>query len=211
MRGYRTQLPFTSWAWNLLGLSYMLNGVIAFLVAYDRKEYVSPWLLRTALLVFETAAPTTLLVASVVRYAIWPRVLESRGDSSQLAGFQALVMHNANVILALAEVSLLGGLPVRFSHFSVAPMFGICYILFTWFMIPRWTPGKGPQFVYFFFDTTLGVRFMAIVLLSLLLVLLSFYCLFGAIHQSLDYSQGQFVAHIIAVVLVTCVVCRFRD
>ena len=211
MRGYRTQLPFTSWAWNLLGISFLLNGLIALWIANDKEVYVTPWLLRAALLVYETAAPTTLLVACVVRYAIWPRVLEASGDSAQLKGFQALVMHNVNVFMALTEVSLLGGLPVRFSHCSVAPMFGLVYILFTWIMIPRWTPGEGPQFIYFFFDTTLGVKFMFIALLALLLVLMSFYGLFGAIDQSLSHFEGGLIVHVLAVIVVSSVVCRFRD
>jgi len=210
MRGYRTQLPFTSWAWNLLGLSFALNGIISLLVAYGKESLISPWMLRLALLTFETAAPTTLLVACVVRYAIWPRVLQATGDTAQLMGFQAIVMHNVNVLFALTEVSLLGGLPVRFSHFSVAPMFGIVYILFTWFMIPRWIPGEA-QFIYFFFDTTLGVKFMTIALLSLLLILMAFYGLFGAFDQVLSHLQGGPIVHVMSVVLVSSVVCRFRD
>lgn len=211
MRGYRTQLPFTSWAWNLLGLSFALNAIISLTFAYGYSSLItSPTLLRVALLTFETAAPTTLLVACVVRYAIWPRVLQAGGDTAQLKGFQAIVMHNVNVMLALVEVSLLGGIPVRFSHFPVAPLFGIIYILFTWFMIPRWIPGSA-QFIYFFFDTTLHMKFMVISLLSLLLILLTFYGLFGAFDQVLTHLQGGPLVHAFAVVLLSSVVCRFRD
>jgi hypothetical protein len=211
MRGYRTQLPFTSWAWNLLGLSFLLNGVIALMVAYDKRDIPWPWLLRLALLSFETAAPTTLLVACVVRYAIWPRVLQAGGDTAQLFSFQALVMHNLNVMFALTEVGLLGGLPVVFSHWTVAPLFGIVYILFTWFMISRWLPSGEAQFIYFFFDTTLGIKFMAIALLSLLFILLLFYGLFGAFDQVLTHLNGGPIVHCMAIVLVSSVVCRFRD
>lgn len=210
MRGYRTQLPFTSWAWNLLGCSFLLNGIIPLLVVYGKQDLISPWTLRIALLMFETAAPTTLLVACVVRHAIWPRVLEAGGETAQLQGFQALVMHNANVIFALMEVSLLGGLPVVFSHFCVAPLFGVVYVLFTWFMISRWIPGEA-QFIYFFFDTTLGVKFMCMALLSLLLILMMFYGLFGAFDQVLTHLSGGPLVHTMAVVLVASIVCRFRD
>ena len=176
------------------------------------SHYITHWLLRVALLTFETAAPTTLLVACVVRYAIWPRVLQAGGNTTQLKGFQAIVMHNVNVMLALVEVSLLGGIPVRFSHFPVAPMFGIVYILFTWFMIPRWIPGKpSAQFIYFFFDTTLGIKFMVIALLSLLMILMTFYGLFGAFDQVLTHLQGGPIVHTLAVILLSSVVCRFRD
>ena len=211
MRGYRTQLPFTSWAWNLLGLSFLLNGMLALMVVNDKNELPSPWLLRVALLVFETAAPTTLLVACVVRYAIWPRVLQASGDTAQLYSFQALVMHNLNVMFALTEVGLLGGLPVVFSHWTVAPLFGIVYILFTWFMMTRWIPSGEAQCVYFFFDTTLGVQFMAIALLSLLCILLVFYGLFGAFDQVLTHLNGGPIVHAVAIILVSSMVCRFRD
>lgn len=211
MRGYKTQLPFTSWAWNLLGISFAMNGIIVLLSEYNKQHYISPTLLRVALLTFETAAPTTLLVSSVVRYAIWPRVLQAGGETTQLKSFQALTMHNCNVIFALAEVSLLGGLPVRFSHFSVAPLFGCCYVMFTWFMIGKWIAPDNPQFIYFFFDTTLGGKFMAVVLLGLLTILSLFYGLFGAFDQFLTHLQGGLIVHALAVLLISSVVCRFRD
>lgn len=77
-------------------------------------------------------------------------------------------------------------------------------------MISRWIPGSA-QFIYFFFDTTLGVKFMAIALLSLLAILMTFYGLFGAFDQALTHLQGGPIVHALAVILVSSVVCRFRD
>jgi hypothetical protein len=87
--GIKTQFPFTSWSWNLLGISFALNAYIAFLAASHQS--VHPWLLRIALLVYETAAPCTLLVAAVVRYAIWPNILKSGGNAQGLKGARALL------------------------------------------------------------------------------------------------------------------------
>lgn len=206
MTGFRTQLPFTSWSWNLLGLSFALNGVIAL----NSQNDVSPWLLRMALLVFETAAPSALLVAFVIRYAIWPRALQ-HGDTTQLKLPIVLIWHNANVIMILSEVCLLGGIHIdaHASYFSVAPIFGIVYVFFTWYMIPRWSK-EGPQFIYFFFDTTLGWT-TSIALLMLLVVLMVFYGLFGALVHVLSNLQGGLFIHTLAVLVVSSLICRFQD
>jgi hypothetical protein len=206
MTGFRTQLPFTSWSWNLLGLSFALNGVIAL----NSQNDVSPWLLRMALLVFETAAPSALLVAFVIRYAIWPRALQ-HGDTTQLKLPIVLIWHNANVIMILSEVCLLGGIHIdaHASYFSVAPIFGIVYVVFTWYMIPRWSK-EGPQFIYFFFDTTLGWT-TSIALLMLLVVLMVFYGLFGALVHVLSNLQGGLFIHTLAVLVVSSLICRFQD
>lgn len=203
MTGVRTQLPFTSWSWNLLGVSFALNGIIAL-----QSQDTSPWLLRIALLVFEMAAPSALLVAFVIRYAIWPQVLQ-QGDTTQLKSPIVLIWHNVNVIMVLMEVCLLGGMPIRARHVSVAPALGIVYVLFTWFMVPRWS-NEGPQFIYFFLDTTLGST-TSIALLILMVVLIVFYGLFGALDYVLSNWNEGFITRTLAATLLSSLVCRFRD
>jgi hypothetical protein len=206
MTGFQTQLPFTSWSWNLLGVSFALNGTIAL----NSQNDISPWLLRIALLVFEMAAPTALLVSFVIRYVIWPRALQ-QGNMTQLKSPMVLIWHNANVVMLLTEVCLLGGIHVDATarYFSVAPIFGTIYVFFTWYMIPRWS-NEGPQFIYFFFDTTLGLT-TSIALFMLLMVLMVFYGLFGALDHVLSNLQGGLIIHTLAVILVSSLVCRFRD
>lgn len=209
--GVRSQMAFTSWSWNLLGLSFVLNGTIALMVNYGcSEEHISPWLLRIALLTFETAAPSALLVACVTKYALWPHALRAGGDTSVLKSTEALIWHNLNVILALGEVSLLGGLSVKYAHVAVAPFFGLAYLLFTWFMSSRWLPQEGPHFIYFFLDTTLGAL-TSISILVLLLILMTFYGLFGVMDHVLGHLGGGPVLHLFAVVLTSSAVCRFRD
>ena len=81
MSGIRTMFPFTSVAWNLLGLSFSLSSYIALKAA--QGETVSPWILRLGLCAWEVAAPFSVLVAAVIRYAIWPKVL-AEGDTTNL-------------------------------------------------------------------------------------------------------------------------------
>lgn len=71
--GIKTCFPFTSVSWNLLGIAFTLSAYISFQGA--QGQTVAPWVLRIALASWEVAAPNSLLVASVIRYAIWPGVL----------------------------------------------------------------------------------------------------------------------------------------
>jgi hypothetical protein len=227
LTGIRTMFPFTSVSWNLLGVAFTLSAYIAWsAVAMELKEsgedsillslplLSSPWntfVLRTAILVWEVAAPNTLLVAAVVRFVIWPGVLRAGSDTSNLKNFRNMLMHNGNVLLALTETSLTGGLPVRWSEVSLAPILGCMYVLFSWYMIDKWnTPANGPQFIYFFFDTTLGAT-TSYALVALLVVLLIFYTLFVSVEHILASMDGGWPFHVAFVVAVSSAVMRFRD
>jgi len=183
------------------------------------------WLLRLALIVWEVAAPCVILVSTVIRFAIWEMLLKAGGDTSNLKSFRNVMMHNANAFFVVLEVSLLGGLPVRFNEASLAPLFGVCYVIFTWNMANRWTERKhGPQFIYFFFDTTMG-KVTTIALVCLLCALLIFYALFATARIVLDslsgvfkqandgddYSVTELACHASFALLLTSAVCRFRD
>jgi hypothetical protein len=207
--GIKTQFPFTSWSWNLLGISFALNARIAFLAASHQS--IHPWTLRIALLVYETAAPCTLLVAAVVRYAIWPNILRNGGSTAELKHPRTLLWHNANVFMALSEAALMGGIPVHFAHIGMAPLFGLAYVLFTWSMIHQWAePKYGPQFIYFFFDTTLG-RTTSIALLVLLAILMIFYSLFSVVELVLAAVGGGLVVHMMFMAGISALVCKFTD
>lgn len=57
LSGIRTMFPFTSWSWNLLGISFTLNTYIAAQAA--AKNPVNIWILRTAVVAWDVAAPFT--------------------------------------------------------------------------------------------------------------------------------------------------------
>jgi hypothetical protein len=103
-------------------------------------------------------------------------------------------------------------LPVRFQDISVAPLFGLVYVLYSWSMMHSWCdPSKGPQFIYPFLDTTLGLT-TSIALVALLLVLMLAYGIFAwGDHGLTEYLGGGITTHATAAVLVAACVCKFRD
>jgi hypothetical protein len=105
---------------------------------------------RTAILVWEMAAPNTLLVATAVCCVIWPGLLRAGKDRNNWQMLLVLRVHNGNVLLALTEISLTGGLPVRWSEVSLGPLLGIAYVVFSWNMTDKLnTKQHGPQFIHF--------------------------------------------------------------
>lgn len=217
--GLSTQVFFTQWAWNMLTVSFFLSGLIPLLVANGKADVVksNPWLLRTALISFEIASPTALLVASVIKYVIWPRLLHNNCSTIHLQSFATLMMHNACVYMVLIEVCFLGKIPIFLSNIAVAPLFGILYVLFSWSMSNRWLQKKqkphnssvGPQFLYFFLDTTLGME-TTIALIMLLTVLLFFYIFFWIADDALSHVPNV-VGRLVAILFVGTVFCRFHD
>lgn len=219
LSGYRGQLMFTSLSWNLLGLSFAFSGLLTLFVdnmsgQYSVAEITEfPYMklaLRTSLLLFETVAPLTMLVSVVVAYALWPNCLRNGGSTDGFKRKPVLLQHNANTIMSLTEVGLLGGLPVRYSDMALAPLFGIAYIIFSWGMRFRWVPSGEPQFVYFFLDTTLG-RTSTIALLVLVVILTLFYVFFVCIDDLLLVLGGGKITHFGVVATLSMMVCRFRD
>lgn len=210
MEGIRTLLPYTSWAWNVLGISFALNAFIAHQGGLNGNSDLPKPLLRVALLLYEIAAPSALLVSFVISYAIWPNIIRQGGSTANIKATRTLIWHNANLMMALAEIVLLGGIPVKLEHFAVAPIFGTIYVLVTWSLMHYWKPSAGPQFLYFFFDTTLGMT-ATYAILVLLAVMLSFYGLFALVDLLLIYFGGGIVSRLVFVIFTCTMVCRFRD
>ena len=214
LSGWKTMTPFTSLSWNILGVAFSLSGYIAWKQASSEEDVeFSPLLLRAALVSWEIAAPFTFLVASVIRFAIWPLIVKSGGDSSNLKCVRNIFMHNLNVVFALSESALLGALPVRWSDVSLGPLVGCAYVIFSWMMVNSWNePKYGCQFIYFFFDTTLPGYTHSIVLFALLSVLIIFYAMFASTEMALDLLSSYGIgAHVVFVLGVASCMMRFRD
>jgi hypothetical protein len=218
MKDIKTLGPFTCWSWIMLGISFTLNAYISIMgaaaTATATSQSVNPWLLRVALCIWEISAPCTLLVSAVVRYAIWPIVLAApNGDTSNLKNHRNMMMHNMNSIFAITELAITGGLPIRLSEMGLLPLYGIVYVIFTWSMTMSWNePSAGPQFLYFFFDTTLPGLAPTLLLTTLLAVLLvSFGIFYACKHLLASIGGGSLFAHLVFCVFICSSVMRFRD
>ena len=210
--GWQKQRPFTSWSWNILGIHFLLSAYIAYLVEFSsttKTEDIHPWLVHGTLIAWEVAAPVTLLVSAVVKYALWPEQIKKSGTGDVFLSPRALLQHNANVMMAVSEVALMGGLPVRSNHLAISVLYGSTYVLYSWAVMTSFH-GQGPAFLYFFMDTTLGPE-LTVALVVLLLVLMVFYAIFVGI-ESLLHAVGNHVFGHAAVALTLCALtCRFRD
>lgn len=209
--GLLTMSSFNMICWFVLGIAFFLAGTISFMQVVGIRN-VSQWLLRVTVLLFECAAPSTLLVSAVVKYALWPMALDQGSANTEVfRNPVTLLEHNGNVIMTLIEVALLGGLPVRLTDLSVAPLFGICYVYFSWWMMDKWTSrDRGPQFIYPFFDTTLGWT-ATLSLFVLLAVLTLFYLVFAFAEHGISLLAGGICTHAAAIGTIVLLVCRWRD
>lgn len=114
MLGWRTQGFYTSWAWNLLGFAFFLGGLIPLLIVCHHNSdmimgttaeeiqqiRINPWLLRSALITFEIAAPSAFLTSFIVTYGLWPQGYKQHGPSGTV-GFKGpinLIQHNGKSI-----------------------------------------------------------------------------------------------------------------
>ena len=123
----------------------------------------------------------------------------------------ALLQHNGNVIVSLMEVGVLGRIPLRLSEIAFAPLWGVAYIFFTWFITHRLVESGEPQCVYFFFDPTLGGRKNCLVLITLLVAQAAFFFLFTLVDDFVMHIGGGLPFNLAFIVLVSSVACRYRD
>ena len=131
--------------------------------------------------------------------------------NSTYAFVSVLFVHNISVFYCVSECALLGGLPVRWTELSFSPLVGIVYVIFSWNMTMNWNKECGPQFIYFFFDTTIPGYGTSYALLALLAALVLFFALFCSCNSILQWANGGLVGGIVFVVGMCSVTMRFRD
>lgn len=246
LEGIGTLCPFTSWCWTILGVGFLCRGILtlaAASVAVVEDQNQRPWwaswasivvdkanvdkyilknhyFLRATFVLWELTGPFAILVSSVIKYVIWPEVAKG-GKPHNLAGVRNQLQHNCNTIFTLLEVTLLGGIPVEFSHLSMATLMGILYIGFTWIMANFYfgnAKTTGPQYIYWFMDTTLGINTTK-ALAALAFALTLFFVLFSfVIHAFLGGGGGggngediNLVHNVLFLVVGTFTVCRFKN
>jgi hypothetical protein len=194
-------------SWNLLGVWFSLSAYIAW------NSGDSPtWALRLAVISWEISAPCALLVAAVVRYVLWPAALTKDPPIHALGSLRNILMHNMNVFMAVTECFFLSGMPVRWSDCSLAPLWGCVYVVFAWSVSSSWTRKEdGPQFLYYFLDTTVPGFTPSLALAMLLLVLLIFYGLFCSAEAITHLVGGGLAARIVLGGLLCFGLMRFKD
>ncbi|KAL7570048.1 hypothetical protein ACA910_017086 [Epithemia clementina (nom. ined.)] len=212
-RGSLTLSYFTFWAWVLEGITFLIIGGIPIWIQVWNVE-PSPWIYRFGIAFWEISAPASMLVSVVVKYILWSLALRSGNETNLnlLRHPMTLVEHNFNFIACIVEVTLLGGLPIRYIDVPFTLLFGLLYVLFSYWAREYWIdPCHGPQFLYPFFDTTIGRQHTAS-LLGLLLSLSLFHVLFCWLdHFLIETLRGGLLNHVIAIAVLTFLVCRFRD
>jgi hypothetical protein len=212
LKAWRTLCTFTSVAWLILGMSFTLSGFIA-LNAEEAPQRISAPLLRAAIIFWTASAPYTLLVAGIIRYVIWPQVLRDGGTTEDLRCLRNRLMHNFNVLMAVSELALLGGIGIRLEDMVFGTLLGCLYTLFMWCMTNSWGVKKddGPQYIYFFCDTTLPGLRPTQSLIGLMGVLSIFMVLFASAEKILGLLPGGLNTHLLFVIIVCGSVMRFRD
>lgn len=207
-----TLSSFTMWAWTLEGICFFLLGGIPLYVECTGNE-PAVGVYRTALVLWEICAPTSMLVSAVVKYVLWPAAAEAGENNIKVFKHPgALLEHNWNVLSCLVEVALLGGLPIRYNRdFVWAPLFGLVYVLFSYAMVFAWAPAdQGPQFIYPFLDTTMG-WLTTVCLWALLGVLTASFEIFGYLDHFLTeiLDEQDVLSRVAAVFVIALCVCRF--
>ena len=220
LNGIRSQIPFTQWCFNLLTISFLLNGLITLQFAHQESgssiDFLQPlvqkdWI-RIAILLFEISAPCSMLVSSVTKYVLWPNSLKNGTKGS--VNFRkpvALIQHNCNIFVSLLEVGLLGILPIRIEDAVIAPLYGSIYVFFVWSIRNHLAETGDTQYVYFFLDTTISIKFCVQALIGLLSVLLLFYGAFTLVDDVLLWLDGNIFMHLFLTLAATSFFCRFRD
>ena len=210
--GLKCISSFALWCWILEGVAFLLAGLIPLYHELFPGAPISPWVFRMALVCWETAAPVSILVSAVAKFALWPMSQSADNIRKRLRTRSALLQHNVNTIAALVELGMLGGLPVCLTHFAFLPLYGILYLLFSYAMMYSWTDRRhGPQYMYSFFDTTLGATTTVslVGLLALLLASLVIFCGVGALLIEAPESRGAVPTA--AIFLLSLGICRFQD
>ena len=173
-----------------------------------------------------------MLVSIIVTYVLWPEFLKKRGPegTGRYKHWPVLVTHNINALLAWTEIIFLGKIPILGKHIMFSPVMGLIYVFFSSFMSKRWKGKKskekeeddvGPQFVYFFLDTTLPGYQTSYCLMGLLSVLLFFYGMLSILQQHLfhngnmQYLFGEgdmlVVGRMLIFGILNFMVCRVKD
>ena len=170
-KGFERLTTFTTQCWMLQGL-YFAAAALASLAHLGGFSLPAP-LLRATHMLFDVCVATAMLVTAVVTFVLIPARI-SRGDAAGLARmltWRPMCMHNLNLLFVATEM-LFNGLPIVLSHALFPAIFGIQYVLTSWWWLKR------TGIVYYpFLDPTLPPAKAIAVHAGLFGVLVAFFAL----------------------------------
>ena len=125
-----TFFTFQSW---LLQTFYLVGATLCSTITLFGLELDLGSRLPTALwMAFEVSFAVAVLVSFIVKFVLIPTVASKGGNLSGFFQVADLLMHNCNTLFMALEL-LFNDLPVTFSHFPLAALWGLWYVTFSWF------------------------------------------------------------------------------
>lgn len=175
-KGFERLSTFTVQCWALQLVYFSLATVCSALqLAGVSATAVPPALANFAHVLYEVSVGTSLLTTIIVTFVLLPARIR-KGDfasARRMLSWRPQLMHNANLAFATTEL-LLNSMPVMISHFVFAVLFGINYVLVSWWWLKR------TGIIYYpFLDPTLPAP-KAIALHTLLIGILGAFFAIGA-------------------------------
>lgn len=154
LKHYERFTTFTVWCWGIQGIYYAIASFVSLSDAGWLPQALSPSptsvpvvvACQAAWVLYEVSFSVAFLVSAVVTFVLIPATVR-RGlllDSFYL--LLPLIMHNLNALNMALELSL-NSLPFCTAHGVFVLLFGMSYVLFSWY----WFSRRG-IFYYFFLD-----------------------------------------------------------
>ena len=85
---------------------------------------------------FEVSFAVAVLTSFIVKYVLIPRKVQNGASVAGFFGLPDLLMHNCNTLFMALEL-LFADLPVLLSHFPLAALWGLFYVVFSWGWLAR--------------------------------------------------------------------------
>eukprot|EP00322_Chrysochromulina_rotalis_P023634 CAMPEP_0115870898 /NCGR_PEP_ID=MMETSP0287-20121206/22577_1 /TAXON_ID=412157 /ORGANISM="Chrysochromulina rotalis, Strain UIO044" /LENGTH=366 /DNA_ID=CAMNT_0003325661 /DNA_START=37 /DNA_END=1137 /DNA_ORIENTATION=+ len=181
-KGLERLTTFTMQCWALQGLYFACATATS--VAHLGGLTLPTALLRLTHGLFDVCAATAFLVTTVVTFVLIPSRIK-RKDSAGLArmlSWRPLCMHNLNVLFMTTEM-LLNSVPIVGMHGLYPAIFGIEYVLISWWWLQR----TGITY-YPFLDPTLPPAKGIAIHAALFVVLVAFFAIRVAAAQTAAFA-----------------------
>ena len=135
-KGLERLTTFTVQCWVLQALYF--TSAVAASAAHLGAASLPAAMLRVTHVLFDVCVATAVLVTSTVTFVLLPARI-ARGDADgleRMLAWRPLCMHNCNLIFMVSEL-LFNQLPIVPSHAVFPALFGIQFVLISWWWLRR--------------------------------------------------------------------------